>query len=54
MTVSPAPFTTISEAQRTPALERIEIIHSALGEGVFQAQGARIYRIAPCKVQHSV
>ena len=54
MTGSPAPLITISVPQRTQALERIAIIHTALGEGVFQAQGAHIYQIAPCKEQHSM
>lgn len=54
MTAFPAPLTTISEAQRTQALERIAIIYPALGEGVFQAQGARTYQMAPCKGQQSM
>ena len=51
MTASPAPLITISEVQRTQALERIAIIHPALGEGVCQAQVVRTYQMAPCKRQ---
>jgi putative transposase len=48
------PFTALSEAQRAQALERFTIIHSALEEGITQAQVARTHRLPPSTVQRWV
>src|SRR5205807_4289239 len=47
----PLPLTTLSEAQRTQALERFAIIRPALEEGVTQAQVARNHDLPPSTVQ---
>src|SRR6266566_8527004 len=45
------PLITLSEAQRTQALERFAIIRSALEEGVSQAQVARTQKLAASTIQ---
>lgn len=45
------PLTTLSEAQRTQALERFALIRPALKDGITQAQVARTHQIAPSTVQ---
>lgn len=54
MTDSPVPLTTLSEAQRTQAMERFAIICFALEEGISQALVARTHQMAPCTVQRSL
>src|SRR5713226_980298 len=45
------PLTALSEAQRTQALERLEIIRPALEKHVSQAQVARTHQLPPSTVQ---
>ena len=45
------PLITLSEAQRTQALERFAIIRPALEEGVSQAQVARTQKLAASTIQ---
>src|SRR5260370_3392929 len=45
------PLTALSEAQRTQALERLEIIRPALEKHVSQAQVARTHQLSPSTVQ---
>ncbi len=45
------PLTALSEAQRTQALERLEIIRPALEKEISQAQVARTHELAPSTVQ---
>jgi transposase-like protein len=51
MTQTAFPLTALSEAQRTQALERLEIIHPALEKHVSQAQVARTHQLLPSTVQ---
>ncbi len=44
-------LTALSEAQRTQALERFEIIRPALEKETSQAQMARTHQLAPSTVQ---
>jgi hypothetical protein len=45
------PLTALSEAQRTQALERLEIIRPAVEKHISQAQGARLHHLPPGTVQ---
>src|SRR5450755_3152515 len=45
------PLTALSEAQRTQALERLEIIRPALEKHISQAQVARTHQLAPSTIQ---
>jgi transposase-like protein len=51
MTQAALPLTALSEAQRTQALERLEIIRPALEKHVSQAQVARLHHLPPSTVQ---
>jgi putative transposase len=51
MTQTALPLTALSEAQRTQALERLEIIRPALEKHVSQAQVARTHQLPPSTVQ---
>jgi putative transposase len=51
MAQATVPLTALSEAQRTQALERLEIIHPALEKHVSQAQVARTHHLPPSTVQ---
>jgi putative transposase len=51
MTQAAFPLTALSEAQRTQALERLEIIRPALEKHVSQAQVARTHQLPPSTVQ---
>ena len=51
MSKSPLPLTALSEAQRTQAQERFEIIRPALEDGVTQAQVARTHQIPASTIQ---
>ena len=51
MTKTALPLTDLSEAQRTQALERLEIIRPALEKHVSQAQVARTHHLPPSTVQ---
>src|SRR5258708_19140298 len=51
MTQTAFPLTALSEAQRTQALERLEIIRPAVEKHVSQAQVARTHQLPPSTVQ---
>src|SRR5260370_41966228 len=51
MTQTALPLTALSEAQRTQALERLEIIRPALEKHISQAQVARTHQLPPSTVQ---
>ena len=51
MAQATVPLTALSEAQRTQALERLEIIRPALEKHVSQAQVARTHQLPPSTVQ---
>jgi putative transposase len=51
MTQAAFPLTALSEAQRTQALERLEIIRPAVEKHVSQAQVARTHHLSPSTVQ---
>ncbi len=49
MTQTALPLTALSEAQRTQALDRLEIIRPALEKHVSQAQVARTHHLPPVR-----
>jgi len=51
MVQTPLPLTALSEAQRTQAQQRYDIIHPALEKEVSQAQVARTHDLSPSTVQ---
>src|SRR5579863_5223493 len=51
MTQAAFPLTALSEAQRTQALERLEIIRPAVEKHISQAQVARTHHLSPSTVQ---
>ena len=51
MALAPSPLTSLSEAQRTQALERFTIIHPALEKEITQAEVACTHQISLRTVQ---